>query len=699
MKAILPLLLPAFVLSCAPAPQQPAPVPEKDGFRMLPAWRLPEEIKIPGKADQFDEFRLKHPEWYAATAAPQGKKFRALLEWEEQQILLLAFPSASLGDSVTHSISQIATGAAPYVDVWIVSKAKGAQNAFVEAMKKDGLSQELIDQKIHFAEYEADSIWMIDFGPFPLVDEAGTIAFTDLRYYQNRVYDDALPVRFAQQFGITDYRGQMDFEGGNFVTDGEGRCYVTQGAFWENAGQSEDAVKKTMKDYLGCDSLVVLKPLDGEGTTHIDMFFKLVAVDKAVLGRYSETQDKTNYAILNDDKDILKAVDLGGGKTLDIRRIPMPDNTGSGETVWRTHTNSTFVKPVNLWPVYTQNPDIKAQAEQVWKDVLPEWTHVGVLSDEIITWGGAQHCVTRTIPKGKFEKWIPDGKCGTAGKCEAPEGGYKGTCKADADCFGPEHLCDCNDCASGCKPPVNLCGDVTFEGCCMPDGTLKYCDNNAVTSKTCGSYNKCGWDADNGWYDCNFSGEGPAESPKACKVADECKDVPAGGKCDADTLKWCESNALKTKDCKAEGKTCGPDPADATKSACIPMPCDNACQEGPAVCEGGAVVTCEKDASGCLVKKAVACEAPAECKDGKCEVPAADETPAVPDVPVVDAADGTGSPDAVQQDNPGADNPAKGDATKGGGGGGCSGSRVPALPWFLVLPFGAMVLVLRVRRG
>ncbi|NOZ02917.1 MAG: agmatine deiminase family protein, partial [Deltaproteobacteria bacterium] len=147
-----------------------------DHFIMLPAWKTQSEKAVPGKADNYSDFRLQHPEWYSATEPPKGKKFSALLEWDPSQALLLAYPSAGMGESVSNSIAMIAVHAAPNTDVYIVSKALGAQQNIVDLMKKGGLSQDLIDSKIHFLEFEADSIWMIDFGPFPLLDQAGNLA-------------------------------------------------------------------------------------------------------------------------------------------------------------------------------------------------------------------------------------------------------------------------------------------------------------------------------------------------------------------------------------------------------------------------------------------------------------------------------------------------------------------------------------------
>lgn len=659
---------------------------DNDDFVMLPAWQMESEKKIPGKADAFSDFRLQYPEWYAATEPPKGKTFRSFLEWETTQSLLLAYPSAGMGDSVSTSIAMIAVHTAPHADVHIVSKNGGAQQKILELIKTGGLSQNLIDTKIHFLEFEADSIWMIDFGPFPLLDDQGVLAFADMRYYHNRVWDDALPARIAHEWGITDYRGQMDFEGGNFIADGNGLCYATQGVLWQNANDA-DGVKQTMKDYLGCDELVIIQPLAGEGTTHIDMFFKMASPTSGVLGKYTAAQDATNQKLLDDNADILAAVEPPGGGKMHVTRIPMPPNNDTGGKVWRTYTNSTFVKPVNIWPVYTQYQDLEAEARAVWEASMPAWEHIGVLSDVIITWGGAQHCVSRNIPAGTFGKWIEDGSC-NQGSCLAPENGFTGDCKSDDDCYGPEWLCECNDCASGCVAAPDKCGGITYDGCCAQDGNLKYCENNAITSVDCGSFEQCGWDPDNGWYDCGFSAEGPEDFPKNCPGEGPCGDVPEEGVCQGDVLKWCEADQIKETDCAADGKQCGAD--GDQKPACV---CPAACTEGVAQCldnpAGRAV--CKAGDNGCLQMVEDPCAAGFLCQDGQCiEEPKPDL--GKPDFGIPDL----GTPDS----GPGADVPADASSgdTSGTGGSKCSMGRTASPSWPILLTLPLAALVLRRRR-
>ncbi len=482
---------------------------------MLPKFRLPWERKVPGKADQYDDYRLAHPEWYAITKPPSVAGFRAHTQWEQSQVFLIPYRT-DLPAAIRQTIVDIVVAALPAIDVLVAVPSASAEAALVSALKAQGVSQDLLDDRLHSYVVALDSIWLIDYGPVPLVRGSdGAIAFADFRYYHPRVYDDAFPTKVGWFFGTETYRAPMDWEGGNFQGDGEGTCYTSQGTLWENPGYTWEEIRRILKDYLACEQLVVLKPLVGEGTTHIDMFLKLGGRDLSVLGLYRPAQDATNAKVTAENKAILEGVRLLDGTPMRVVTIPMPDNKGTFEKVWRTYANSAFANGVNLVPVYSINKDLEAQAMDGWRAAMPDFVHVPILSDEIITWGGAVDCITRQVPVGPFAPWNEPGSC-QDGQCVAGgEGAHDGPCASDAECMSPAWVCPCNDCSGACGGTPPECGDITFEGCCEPDGTLLYCEDG-LRSLECGSYDQCGWNPQGRFYDCDYGAEGPAGFPKAC---------------------------------------------------------------------------------------------------------------------------------------------------------------------------------------
>jgi hypothetical protein len=141
-------------------------------------------------------------------------------------------------------------------------------------------------------------------------------------------------------------------------------------------------------------------------------------------------------------------------------------------------------------------------------------------------------CVATCTPNCTGKQCGIDGCGGTCGTCATGKscnttGECVATCTADcADkvcgddgCGGSCGTCQTGEiCSAGgfsCEPTGGACGEVTYEGCC--DGTeLKYCENNQLLAGDC-STNGCGWDDQNGYYTCGFSGSDPSGfNPKTC---------------------------------------------------------------------------------------------------------------------------------------------------------------------------------------
>ncbi|MBR58570.1 MAG: hypothetical protein CMH54_11175 [Myxococcales bacterium] len=614
---------------------------------ILPAFPLPSEKLEAGKADSNDDYRAAHPAWYAITIPPKdlSNTVSGMVEWEMMQSMLLAAPPG-LYEDMYKNLAEMTWGAVHHagVDVYIMHSGFGGQAEVVEQL--NALSPPLTDAeaaRIHWVLMDNESIWMVDYGPVPIKNAVGTVAFVDFRYYHPRIFDDAMPTRVGYDvFGVDTFRMPINFEGGNIQMDSMGTCYTTQGVLWDNSDRSEAEIRDLFEDYLGCSQLVIVAPLANEGTRHIDMFFKLVDDNTVILGEYQTWQDGLNKPLLDDNADLLESVVLADGSGLNVVRMPMPSN--DNQNTWRTYINSTFITgplgKVNEWPTYSVDPDLQAQAEAVWESTMPGWTHQKVLSDTIITWNGAMHCISRTVPGGNLAPWVPAGTC-IAGSCSAASSfAYDGDCDTDVGCQGPEWLCNSNVCN---------CNGVTEENCCE-DGAVITCVDGELFSYAC-TADQCGWDAPNQFYNCGFTGEGPASSPKACPwnsctpscAGQSCGDDGCGGSCgscgvdevcqagscvtdpgcggltwigccDGDVLNWCQDGAPLTQNCNPGmcgwddqyGYICGasgPGPAE------YPWQCDSCSAD----CSGK---TCGDDGCG---GSCGSCPSGYSCTDFQCQ--------------------------------------------------------------------------------
>ncbi len=619
------LALASMLAACDEAEMQP-PMPVAEAALtsskpMLPATRTAAE-RVVNKADQFGDFKASHPEVFGITNPP-SVPVRPVAEWEEASKLMITYSSTNLPAGIRKNLLDVVKYGSQVVDVFVIYDETSAKNDFAAMMSQAGISPNAVS----FVKWNNDSIWIRDSGPVSIKDDQGRIAFADFRYYHQRVYDDALPASAAGLWNVTDYRVPVDFEGGNFMNDTKGNCFTSQGILYAN-GVGEQAVKQYMKDYLGCQTLHIVKPLKNEGTTHIDMQSKIVSDGTIIVGKYDYSQDPANYQITNDNAAYFESLGY------QVARMPMPTNSDGN---FRTFINSLFVNGVNMVPVYSVNLDKQAEAMAIWQQVMPNWQHVPFNSDDVITWSGAIHCVTMTVGQG------------TLAPIENP--GY--ACGGDWACY-PD--------GTG-TPPVQGCGDIDYTGCC--DGELlQWCENGQLKSLNCADKQHCGWDAANGYYNCGTAGQadpsgsnplscesepvcvpscagkscgsdGCGGSCGSCGAGQSCQggqcvggptggcgDVTFEGCCDGSVLTWCENGELKSADCAGK-PSCGWDAANGyyncgTSGQADPSGANpKSCEAAPACVPDCAGRECGNDGCGGLCG---VCGANAVCDAGTCVV-------------------------------------------------------------------------------
>jgi len=613
----------------AAPPVPAAAAAEPAGYAGLPAWETEwEKASTPGKADKYDDFRIAHPELYGVTAPPSGP-VRPLSEYGPTQAVLMR-PSGSI--SKFHK--GIIKGLEGHVDQLVIFHTEGQDTQMKGQISGWGVDTEFIE----FLDVEdTDSIWTRDYGPVSHVSDGGMVGFVDFRYYKKRMHDDAIPTRLGAHWGINVFRISMSFEGGNFMSDPHGTCYVTEKIYKQNGGYPQEQIDKWMEEYLGCTRMVIAKLPQGLGTGHIDMFAKLMTDDSMILGYYDPAVRPENAAILDENAAIFDAVVTESGGSVTTHRLPLPwDESG----VWFTYTNALIVNNTVLVPVYGSFKDMEAEALDAYEAAAPGLEIQTVNSDQIIPSGGAIHCVTMTVPEGKLEKHQAD----------------------------PVELCPLND-LNKCDELLP-CGGLPSEGECR-DGALLYCGVDGYPhARTCDGC--CGWApgglGGSGWYDClqgdscTACADECAEGEDGCSAQgnhvwacgqfddDECSERqyaacgpelvcdPEGpdcaapsqanscgllayeGRCAApDVVEWCGDGEVKTLEC-AGSECCGWN-AGKGYYGCISQcdECVDQCELGESGCSSkdSHQWTCVQEEGGCLVRDFYPC-APFACADGHC---------------------------------------------------------------------------------
>lgn len=201
--------------------------------------------------------------------------------------------------------------------------------------------------------------WARDALPIPVFKGSGSskrVGLVDARYYHNKEPDEDIAELF--QFPLQSHG--YYFEGGNFISDTKGQCFMIR-----NTNLPSDAV---FKDYYGCTKIVKLTKRAGIG--HIDERIKFLSDKEAI----------------TDTKEYVEVLEDHG---FNVRLVPRPRG------VYATYVNSLLVNGTVFLPVFGQTTDDEVQEiyESYGFKVVP--VPSSYLSENGL---GSVHCITMSYP-------------------------------------------------------------------------------------------------------------------------------------------------------------------------------------------------------------------------------------------------------------------------------------------------------------
>ena len=395
----------SFVSACDTHPQvaQPTPVVQKLNVvtiddsaanmtlptPILPAYETEMERLDKLKADAADDFRNQNRQWFAQTFPPDGSRFRPFGEWEKMQAVWTTYSNGMPSSKPVRRMFAQQTinfvrHSDPPVTAHVIVSGQSIANDFDKALDEFGATA-ADKEKVKYVVMPNQTIWHIDYGPFPLLDrKTNELAFVDYMYYPNRHIDDAIPTRIGHDYykEVTTYKMAFPFEGGNIQADGDGMCMTSERAL-KNTGYSSLKARNLLKRYNGCKETIIVKDISDDGTGHIDMFFKWVSPGHVMFGKYEneitldydgDGKDETlpmpgkvrksyvktfemNQKRMDDNAALFAALKSPvTGKNFKVSRLSMmtalKDQYGH---LPRTFINSTFTNGVNVYPSYSDN--------------------------------------------------------------------------------------------------------------------------------------------------------------------------------------------------------------------------------------------------------------------------------------------------------------------------------------------------------
>ena len=230
-----------------------------------------------------------------------------------------------------------------------------------------------------------DSFWYQDYSPFYSVGADGRLVSNDFIYNRyNRRNDDAVPAKLAAAQGVPNRQVTMSFEGGNFISDGKGRCFTTSRIYQQNPGLSQEQVKQLMEANLGCRELIVLTAMVEDITFHIDLFAKMLDDHTFLVGDFVD--HARNKEIVDRNAATLAALGYR------VERFPVRSPSFQD---YRTHVNAFLVNGYAILPEYGGEGDREAAALYEKLGFKPVVIDVSDLTGA----GGAVHCILRSKPR------------------------------------------------------------------------------------------------------------------------------------------------------------------------------------------------------------------------------------------------------------------------------------------------------------
>lgn len=319
-------------------------------------------------------------------AAPPAAEIVNPAEFNPADGLILAWANWE-----TQFICTIAEAAARDNAVYMLVRNAAYQSIAETALTAAGVNMANV-VFIEDGHVDQTSMWIRDYGPFCEYGD-GALDLVDF-YYGYTAQNDHIPLTLAEAWGMRCFESPLLHQGGNHISDGNGMAFLSTNITEQNPAWTEAELRAEFRDYLGIDSLVVVSPMLGDLTRHIDMFVKLLNDTLFIVGEYADG----DVAYPGDPQRLdalaaqLASMHNLEGRPFHVERIPMhPYEFTTPYNVNRTYTNAQIIGDKVLVPVYVAPTDAAALA--VYEALMPDHEIIPIDSRGIIYYAGAVHCV------------------------------------------------------------------------------------------------------------------------------------------------------------------------------------------------------------------------------------------------------------------------------------------------------------------
>ncbi len=344
------------------------------------------------------------------TKTPKELGFYMPAEWELQEAIWLAWPKNI--DTWFDRLPEVQERVLQFVK-YIHTDQK--VNLLVDDKKteeevKKRMQLEKIDLKqIKVYTIKTADAWMRDIGPTFLVNRkekkqamVNWIFNAWGNKYDDLKPDNIIPKRMNELLKLQFFEPKIVLEGGSIEVNGKGTCLTSKQCLLNknrNPQLTQKQIEQYLKEYLGVSNIIWLNEgIGGDDTDgHIDGLARFVN-PTTIVAAYEEDKNDENYAMLEENYQILKNAKDQDGKNFKIIKLPMPEYVeDEGKRLPASYANFYIGNKTVVVPIFNHENDKKAL--KILQDVFPDRKVAGIDCNALVLGFGTLHCISQQMPK------------------------------------------------------------------------------------------------------------------------------------------------------------------------------------------------------------------------------------------------------------------------------------------------------------
>ena len=344
---------------------------------------------------------------------PRAAGYRQPAEWEEHRAVWIAWPSHA--DLWEDSLEPVRAAwlemARAIADV--DPGTGGARGEHLEILVPDERKEKEARLRMsglpaRYHRIPFGDIWLRDTAPVFVSGEEGvaavTFVFNGWGGKWVLPHDELVSARVALASRMRAFSFPWVLEGGSVEVDGAGTCLTTRQCLLNpnrNPGMQEAEIEAGLRGALGCETVLWL----GDGLAndhtdgHVDTVARFVAEGVVVCMRPSGSDDPNAEALEAIGRDLRSFRDAAG-RRLEVVEIPspglVPDEEGAPRPA--SYVNFYIGNRAVVVPTYGTRQD--EAALRLLEPFFPGRRVAGIPARDLLTGGGAWHCITQQEPRG-----------------------------------------------------------------------------------------------------------------------------------------------------------------------------------------------------------------------------------------------------------------------------------------------------------